>query len=64
MFAHTRFTVHGLTKDKRYVFRVKSVGRARNSEYSEESDPVVVKSAICEYLTCLATGATSSPPLG
>ncbi|XP_012680170.2 myomesin-3 [Clupea harengus] len=43
---NNRFTVHGLTKDKRYVFRVKSVGRARNSEYSEESDPVVVKSAI------------------
>ncbi|XP_041963044.1 myomesin-3 isoform X2 [Alosa sapidissima] len=41
-----RFTVHGLTKGKQYVFRAKSVGRAGNSQYSDESEPVLVKSAV------------------
>lgn len=42
----TRFTVHGLKTKKEYVFRVKSVSRAGNSSYSDESQPVLVKSAI------------------
>ncbi|XP_067365957.1 myomesin-3 isoform X1 [Channa argus] len=46
-FAKTRFTVHGLKTQKEYVFRVKSVGRAGNSNYSDESRPIVVKAAIC-----------------
>ncbi|XP_066534268.1 myomesin-3 [Hoplias malabaricus] len=41
----TRFTVHGLRMNKEYVFRVKSVGRAGNSRYSEESQPIRVKAA-------------------
>ncbi|XP_068178957.1 myomesin-3 [Antennarius striatus] len=41
-----RFTVHGLKTGKEYVFRVKSVSRAGNSSYSNESEPIVVKSAI------------------
>ncbi|XP_036414255.1 myomesin-3 [Colossoma macropomum] len=40
-----RFTVHGLKTNKEYVFRVKSVGRAGNSRYSEESRPIRVKAA-------------------
>ncbi|XP_030637314.1 myomesin-3 [Chanos chanos] len=44
--ANTRFTVHGLCTNKEYVFRVKSVGRAGNSQYSDESAPVLVKAAI------------------
>ncbi|KAG7216849.1 hypothetical protein INR49_001503 [Caranx melampygus] len=43
----TRFTVHGLKTGQEYVFRVKSVSRAGNSSYSEESVPILVKSAIC-----------------
>uniref|UniRef100_A0A3B1JXM4 Myomesin 3 n=1 Tax=Astyanax mexicanus TaxID=7994 RepID=A0A3B1JXM4_ASTMX len=39
------FTVHGLNTNKDYVFRVKSVGRAGNSHYSEESQPVRIKAA-------------------
>ncbi|KAA8591786.1 hypothetical protein FQN60_017160 [Etheostoma spectabile] len=42
----TRFTVHGLKNRREYVFRVKSVGRAGNSNYSDESRPILVKSAI------------------
>ncbi|XP_056142190.1 myomesin-3 [Lampris incognitus] len=42
----TRFTVHGLKTQKDYVFRVKSVGRAGNSKYSDESSPILVRSAI------------------
>ncbi|XP_029360148.1 myomesin-3 isoform X2 [Echeneis naucrates] len=42
----TRFIVHGLKTRKEYVFRVKSVSRAGNSSYSEESAPILVKSAI------------------
>uniref|UniRef100_A0A673JLD0 Myomesin-3-like n=1 Tax=Sinocyclocheilus rhinocerous TaxID=307959 RepID=A0A673JLD0_9TELE len=42
----TRFTVDGLKTNKEYVFRVKSVGLAGNSIYSEESPAVRVKSAI------------------
>ncbi|XP_017279234.1 myomesin-3 [Kryptolebias marmoratus] len=42
----TRFTVHGLKTWKEYVFRVKSVSRAGNSRYSDESQPIVVKSAL------------------
>ncbi|XP_068426243.1 myomesin-3 [Clinocottus analis] len=42
----TRFTVHGLKNRKEYVFRVKSVGRAGNSSYSDESCPIRVKAAI------------------
>ncbi|XP_051576030.1 myomesin-3-like [Myxocyprinus asiaticus] len=41
----TRFTVHGLSTNKEYVFRVKSVGLAGNSIYSEESPAIRVKSA-------------------
>ncbi|XP_035382488.1 myomesin-3 [Electrophorus electricus] len=41
----TRFTVHGLRTGKEYVFRVKSVGRAGNSRYSEESEPLRVRAA-------------------
>uniref|UniRef100_A0A3Q3JBP2 Uncharacterized protein n=1 Tax=Monopterus albus TaxID=43700 RepID=A0A3Q3JBP2_MONAL len=41
-----RFIVHGLKTGKEYVFRVKSVGRAGNSSYSDESQPILVKSAI------------------
>ncbi|KAM8871187.1 myomesin-3 isoform 2-T2 [Spinachia spinachia] len=42
----TRFTVHGLKNRKEYVFRLKSVSRAGNSCYSDESPPILVKSAI------------------
>ncbi|CAJ1062752.1 myomesin-3 [Xyrichtys novacula] len=42
----TRFTVHGLKTRKEYVFRVKAVSRAGNSNYSDESQPILVKSAI------------------
>uniref|UniRef100_A0A3Q1HUN7 Myomesin 3 n=1 Tax=Anabas testudineus TaxID=64144 RepID=A0A3Q1HUN7_ANATE len=42
----TRFIVHGLKTRREYVFRVKSVGRAGNSNYSEESRPIIIKSAI------------------
>uniref|UniRef100_A0A3B5BB06 Myomesin 3 n=1 Tax=Stegastes partitus TaxID=144197 RepID=A0A3B5BB06_9TELE len=42
----TRFTVHGLKTQEEYVFRVKSVSRAGNSSYSDESQPIMVKSAI------------------
>ncbi|KAG5857994.1 hypothetical protein ANANG_G00025390 [Anguilla anguilla] len=42
----TSFTVHGLRKNKEYVFRVKAVSREGNSEYSEQSAPVLVKAAI------------------
>ncbi|KAM4600603.1 myomesin-3 [Polymixia lowei] len=41
-----RFTVHGLKTQKEYVFRVKSVGRAGNSKYSDESPSILVKPAI------------------
>ncbi|XP_044064348.1 myomesin-3 isoform X3 [Siniperca chuatsi] len=41
-----RFTVHGLKTRGEYVFRVKSVSRAGNSSYSNESHPILVKSAI------------------
>ncbi|KAJ8289220.1 hypothetical protein COCON_G00018790 [Conger conger] len=44
--ANTSFTVHGLRKNKEYVFRVKSVNREGNSEYSEESAPILVRPAI------------------
>ncbi|XP_037641548.1 myomesin-3 [Sebastes umbrosus] len=42
----TRFTVHGLKNRGEYVFRVKSVSRAGNSSYSDESAPILVKAAI------------------
>ncbi|XP_034410301.1 myomesin-3 [Cyclopterus lumpus] len=42
----TRFTVHGLKNRTEYVFRVKSVSRAGNSSYSDESRPILVKAAI------------------
>ncbi|XP_034030002.1 myomesin-3 [Thalassophryne amazonica] len=42
----TRFTVHGLKTGREYVFRVKSVSLAGNSDYSDESQPILVKSAI------------------
>ncbi|XP_034089137.1 myomesin-3 isoform X2 [Gymnodraco acuticeps] len=41
-----RFTVHGLKNRQEYVFRVKSVSRAGNSSYSDESPPILVKAAI------------------
>lgn len=54
--------MHGLKTGKEYVFRVKSVGRAGNSNYSEASHPIVVKSAICKHtcykiqlITCLTS---------
>uniref|UniRef100_A0A3B5LGZ0 Myomesin 3 n=1 Tax=Xiphophorus couchianus TaxID=32473 RepID=A0A3B5LGZ0_9TELE len=40
------FIVHGLKTWKEYVFRVKSVSRVGNSKYSDESHPILVKSAI------------------
>ncbi|XP_034145032.1 myomesin-3 isoform X2 [Esox lucius] len=43
---NTKFTVHGLKTKKEYVFRVKSVGRAGKSIYSNESPPVFVKAAL------------------
>ncbi|XP_041649967.1 myomesin-3 [Cheilinus undulatus] len=42
----TRFIVHGLKTRREYVFRVKAVSRAGNSIYSDESQPILVKSAI------------------
>ncbi|XP_065155076.1 myomesin-3 isoform X2 [Paramisgurnus dabryanus] len=42
---NTRFTVDGLTTNKQYIFRLKSVGLAGNSIYSDESPAVRVKSA-------------------
>lgn len=42
----TRFTADGLMTNKDYVFRVKSVGLAGNSIYSEESPAIRVRSAI------------------
>ncbi|KAF7648754.1 hypothetical protein LDENG_00152440 [Lucifuga dentata] len=42
----TRFTAHGLKTQKEYVFRVKSVSQAGNSKYSDESQPIMVKSAL------------------
>lgn len=41
-----RFTIHGLETRKKYVFRVKSVSHAGNSNYSEESEAILVKAAI------------------
>ncbi|XP_061573268.1 myomesin-3 isoform X2 [Cololabis saira] len=43
---NNRFTVHGLKTRGEYIFRVKSVSRAGNSKYSDESRPIRVKSAI------------------
>uniref|UniRef100_A0A4W5MLC7 Myomesin 3 n=1 Tax=Hucho hucho TaxID=62062 RepID=A0A4W5MLC7_9TELE len=43
---NTKFTVHGLKSKKEYVFRVKSVGQAGNSIYSNESPPILVKAAL------------------
>ncbi|KAJ8289547.1 hypothetical protein GJAV_G00002550 [Gymnothorax javanicus] len=43
---NTSFTVHGLKKNKEYVFRVKAVSREGNSEYSDESPSVLVKAAL------------------
>ncbi|XP_067862773.1 myomesin-3 [Heptranchias perlo] len=40
------FSVHGLTRGKRYVFRVKSVNPAGISDYSIESTPIVVNNPI------------------
>lgn len=51
VFFPLRFTVHGLKSKKEYVFRVKSVGRAGNSIYSNESPPILVKAALSEYQT-------------
>lgn len=44
--SQTRFTVHGLKAQKEYVFRVKSVGRAGNSAYSDQSAAILVKAAV------------------
>ncbi|KAM8735526.1 myomesin-3 [Acanthopagrus schlegelii] len=44
--ANNRFTVHGLKTREEYVFRVKSVSSAGNSNYSNETKPILVKSAI------------------
>ncbi|XP_072316366.1 myomesin-3 [Eucyclogobius newberryi] len=45
-YPKTSFIVHGLKTGKEYVFRVKSVSRAGNSIYSEQSAPITVKAAI------------------
>ncbi|XP_011603400.2 myomesin-3 [Takifugu rubripes] len=42
----TRFTVHGLETRKTYIFRVKSVSHAGNSDYSKESEAILVKAAL------------------
>ncbi|TRY72904.1 hypothetical protein DNTS_011798 [Danionella cerebrum] len=48
-----QFTVDGLKPGKEYVFRVKSVGLAGNSIYSEESPAVQVKAALrSEMVIC------------
>uniref|UniRef100_A0A3Q3EVU2 Myomesin 3 n=1 Tax=Labrus bergylta TaxID=56723 RepID=A0A3Q3EVU2_9LABR len=44
--SQNRFTVHGLKTRREYVFMVKAVSRAGNSNYSDESQPILVKSAI------------------
>lgn len=41
-----RFTVHGLETRKTYLFRVKSVSHAGNSDYSKESEAILVKAAL------------------
>ncbi|XP_055512003.1 myomesin-3 [Leucoraja erinacea] len=41
-----RFTVHGLSPRKEYVFRVKSVSPAGLSDYSVESTPIIVDNSI------------------
>lgn len=41
-----RFAVHGLETHKTYLFRVKSVSHAGNSDYSKESEAIVVKAAL------------------
>ena len=43
------FTAHGLQTQQDYVFRVKAVGRAGTSAYSQQSPPVRVRAAIREY---------------
>lgn len=48
-----RFTIHGLETRKKYVFRVKSVSHAGNSNYSEESEAILVKAAISKDSTQL-----------
>lgn len=49
IFSFPRFIVHGLVARKKYVFRIKSVSAAGISDYSEESAPLVVKTAICKW---------------
>ncbi|KAK7887070.1 hypothetical protein WMY93_026691 [Mugilogobius chulae] len=45
-YTKTSFIVHGLKTGKEYVFRAKSVSRAGNSSYSEESASIIVKAAL------------------
>ncbi|XP_009301917.1 myomesin-1 isoform X3 [Danio rerio] len=42
----TRFICHGLTTGESYVFRVRAVNAAGISEFSQESEAIVVKAAI------------------
>lgn len=48
--------MHGLKTNKQYVFRVKSVGRAGNSRYSEASEPILVQAAKCKKSSMLTAG--------
>ncbi|XP_073763676.1 myomesin-1 isoform X6 [Danio rerio] len=50
----TRFICHGLTTGESYVFRVRAVNAAGISEFSQESEAIVVKAAI----------ASPAPPYG
>uniref|UniRef100_A0A8C6UTK8 Myomesin 3 n=1 Tax=Neogobius melanostomus TaxID=47308 RepID=A0A8C6UTK8_9GOBI len=45
-YTKNSFIVHGLKTGREYVFRVKSVSRAGNSNYSEESPSIRVKAAL------------------
>uniref|UniRef100_A0A8C4ZFM7 Myomesin 3 n=1 Tax=Gadus morhua TaxID=8049 RepID=A0A8C4ZFM7_GADMO len=64
----TRFTAHGLQTQQDYVFRVKAVGRAGTSAYSQQSPPVRVRAAIrapgppsgLSLLTCSGSGMVLS----
>lgn len=46
---HLSFIVHGLKTGREYVFRLKSVSQAGNSNYSDESPSIRVKAAISKY---------------
>ncbi|CAL8249585.1 unnamed protein product [Boreogadus saida] len=64
----TRFTAHGLRTQQDYVFRVKAVGPAGTSAYSQQSPPARVRAAIrapgppsgLSLLTCSGSGMVLS----